>query len=63
VHHIGLPATSPTLAYLVNLFNPMKHTDWLSSSDHVKIQEQTIIEKKSTVNLHTFITDLQRGHV
>ena len=61
VHHPRLPATSPTQDYLKNLFNPMKHTDLLSQSELEQIQEQTILEKKSTVCLHTFIVDLQRG--
>jgi hypothetical protein len=61
VHHLQLPATSSAFSYLEKLFSPMLHVDLLKSEDIEKQTEQTIGEKKSTINLHAIITDLQRG--
>ena len=61
MHFLKLPANSPTITYLTNLFNPLNHADLISKDATEKVQEQTLVEKKSIVNLHAFLTDLQRG--
>ena len=60
-HHLGLPATSPTNTLLTTLFNPLNHADLIAKDVEEKLKEQIIVEKKSTVNLHTFLSDLLRG--